>query len=163
MFPIIISLQGNSTNVVTILNMICTSDIWSDTLSVACCSHETYGVNIVIIVNINTPIEQKITYESDVLLAAFVAPIEDITDVTVKNHYGDIFNECKEVEYCSDYFAKFDDLTDVVDPVGPSKGSSHVARAFKIRDSLFFGKFDRTINSAFDKHMRLVIKAKDMR
>ena len=39
-------------------------------------------MNIVISVNISTPIEQNITYESDVLLAAFVAPMEDITDVT---------------------------------------------------------------------------------
>ncbi len=77
-----IPLHGNSTNVETILNIICTSDICSDTLSVARCSHETYGVNIVIAVNINTPIIQKITYDKDVLLAAFVAPIEDMTDVT---------------------------------------------------------------------------------
>jgi hypothetical protein len=78
-----------------------------------------------------------------------------------------VFTSCQDSEYCSDWFDTFKDIEYRVDPTGPSKGKTHVVRAYSAKR----GKFDRMldkiwhydINNSNSTFFRLVIKAKDLK
>ena len=72
-----------------------------------------------------------------------------------------LFQKCSGVEYCSDFFDKFDSTEYATDPTGPLKGSYHVARAFNSK----YGKYNRSwiVTASNDGAcFRLLIKAKDL-
>ena len=79
-----------------------------------------------------------------------------------------IFNACNTLEFCFDYFAKYENIDFIVDPSGPKEGKYHVIRGIKSK----YGKFDRSAyNEWFYKegfvyslkaNFRIAIKAKDI-
>ena len=67
------------------------------------------------------------------------------------------FNVCKSVEYCSDYFDRYQ-AGYAIDPTGPSKGSQRVCRAYDGDN----GKLARLQDLRISKlHFRIAIKVKD--
>ena len=68
-----------------------------------------------------------------------------------------IFSKCKNNEFCYDYYAEFERLSEsVIDPIGPQKGRRHVVRYYGNGNV----KFDRS-ESDSKNHFRIAIKAKD--
>ena len=70
-----------------------------------------------------------------------------------------IFTKCDNNEFCFDFFAPFERISEtVVDPMGPKNGKRHVARYYGNGNE----KFDRS-ESDSKNHFRIVIKAKDVK
>lgn len=71
-----------------------------------------------------------------------------------------IFDYCGSIEYCSDFFGKFNKWEEKPDPTGPINGKHHVIRAY----NQVKGKYNRTL--LYDRrnycYFRLAIKAKDL-
>jgi formylglycine-generating enzyme required for sulfatase activity len=71
-----------------------------------------------------------------------------------------IFDYCGSIEYCSDFFGKFNKWEEKPDPTGPINGKHHVIRAY----NQVKGKYNRTLQ--YDRrnycYFRLAIKAKDL-
>lgn len=71
-----------------------------------------------------------------------------------------IFDYCRSIEYCSDFFGKFNKWEEKPDPTGPINGKHHVIRAY----NQVKGKYNRTL--LYDRrnycYFRLAIKAKDL-
>lgn len=73
-----------------------------------------------------------------------------------------LFKECKDYEFCSDWFANFEAYHGAIDPEGPIKGDYHVVRSFGKFESKFYrGKFSTQV-SVIKKYSRVVVKAKDV-
>lgn len=67
-----------------------------------------------------------------------------------------IFSKCINNEFCFDFFAPFERLTEsVLDPIGPQNGRRHVVRSYGRGND----KFDRS-DSDSKNHFRIAIKAK---
>lgn len=69
-----------------------------------------------------------------------------------------LFSNCKEMEFCSDFFGPFQAVDNVVDPTGPATGKYHVVRGFNSEN----GKFDRSEKPSKKCRIRLAMKAKDV-
>lgn len=67
-----------------------------------------------------------------------------------------IFSKCKNDEFCSDYFGRFNTFYET-DPTGPTSGRRHVVRYYGRGNR----KFDRD-HSDSKNRLRLVVKAKDI-
>lgn len=77
-----------------------------------------------------------------------------------------LFKYCTDQEYCLDYYDKFHNTDYVIDPLGPSKGKTHVIRGYYYKR----GKYDRSeskpsIDSSYapPAYFRIAIKAKDLK
>ena len=71
-----------------------------------------------------------------------------------------IFDYCGSIEYCSDFFGKFNKWEEKPDPTGPINGKHHVIRAY----NQVKGKYNRTLLYDIRNYcyFRLAIKAKDL-
>ena len=72
-----------------------------------------------------------------------------------------LFDKCKDLEYCSDFYDEYKKLEIQIDPQGPLNGSRHVVRGYNCPR----GKFDRSFRDTYDRasYFRIVIKAKDVK
>lgn len=74
-----------------------------------------------------------------------------------------IFSECKEAEYCFDYFGNYDNKNGSIDPQGPQNGSNHVCRTYAFGTYPESCKFERFKSPIIGHtYLRLAVKAKDV-